>query len=203
MNLVPEALLVGAVVGVGVLHTVVPDHWVPITLIARQNGWSRRETAEAAFKAGTGHVVSTLLIGLVVWDCRRRVRDTLRPIRVGCVKPRPHRFRRLDRNRVATGDAGRSQATITVSGTRTMTILPPTRTEAIATRYRRRREPSLCQSSYGTRRRASASSDPRSALLRSRRCETTAPVKPSQCRTLGRIGSRRTPSQSLTSSTPC
>ena len=67
MNLVPEALLVGAVVGVGVLHTIVPDHWVPITLLARQNGWSRRETAQAALRAGTGHVVSTLLIGLVVW----------------------------------------------------------------------------------------------------------------------------------------
>jgi len=63
----PELLLVGAVVGVGVLHTIVPDHWVPITLIARQQGWSRRETAQAALKAGTGHVLSTLLIGLVVW----------------------------------------------------------------------------------------------------------------------------------------
>jgi hypothetical protein len=27
----PEWLLIGAVAAVGVLHTVVPDHWVPIT----------------------------------------------------------------------------------------------------------------------------------------------------------------------------
>ena len=67
MNLGPEALLVAAVVGVGILHTIVPDHWVPITLIARQRGWSRTDTAQAAFKAGTGHVLSTLLIGLLVW----------------------------------------------------------------------------------------------------------------------------------------
>jgi len=67
MTFIPQLLLVGAVVGVGVLHTIVPDHWVPITLIARQNGWSRRETARAALKAGTGHVLSTLLIGLLVW----------------------------------------------------------------------------------------------------------------------------------------
>jgi ABC-type nickel/cobalt efflux system permease component RcnA len=60
-------LLVGAVAGVGVLHTIVPDHWVPITLIARQRGWSRAETARAAFQAGVGHVLSTLAIGLVVW----------------------------------------------------------------------------------------------------------------------------------------
>jgi ABC-type nickel/cobalt efflux system permease component RcnA len=63
----PEWLLIGAVAGVGVLHTVVPDHWVPITLIARQRGWSRAETARAALVAGIGHVGSTLAIAIVVW----------------------------------------------------------------------------------------------------------------------------------------
>src|ERR1700724_2804854 len=67
MNYGPELLLVAAVATVGVLHTMVPDHWVPITLIARQRGWSRSETARAALQAGTGHVLSTLLIGVVVW----------------------------------------------------------------------------------------------------------------------------------------
>jgi hypothetical protein len=60
-------LLVGAVAAVGVLHTIVPDHWLPIALIARERGWSRAETARAAFQAGTGHVLSTLVIGLAVW----------------------------------------------------------------------------------------------------------------------------------------
>jgi nickel/cobalt transporter (NicO) family protein len=67
MSLGPEWLLIGAVAAVGVLHTIVPDHWVPITLIARQRGWSMAETARAALTAGTGHVVSTLLIASVVW----------------------------------------------------------------------------------------------------------------------------------------
>ena len=48
MNYGPELLLVAAVATVGVLHTIVPDHWVPITLIARQRGWSKSETARAA-----------------------------------------------------------------------------------------------------------------------------------------------------------
>src|SRR5208283_478241 len=48
-------------------HTVVPDHWVPIVLIARQRGWSKIETARAALQAGTGHVVTTLILALVVW----------------------------------------------------------------------------------------------------------------------------------------
>ncbi len=60
-------LLVGAVAAVGVLHTIVPDHWVPITLIARQRRWSRAQTARVALKAGTGHVLSTLAIALVIW----------------------------------------------------------------------------------------------------------------------------------------
>src|ERR1700730_10104607 len=67
MNYGPELLLVGAVATVGVLHTMVPDHWVPITLIARQRGWSKSETAWASLQAGTGHVLSTLLIAVVIW----------------------------------------------------------------------------------------------------------------------------------------
>jgi nickel/cobalt transporter (NicO) family protein len=67
MNAGPELLLIGAVGAVGALHTIVPDHWVPITLIARQRGWSKAETARASFQAGVGHVLSTLVIGTVVW----------------------------------------------------------------------------------------------------------------------------------------
>jgi ABC-type nickel/cobalt efflux system permease component RcnA len=62
-----EVVLVGAVAAVGVLHTIVPDHWVPITLVARQRGWTRREVTRAALIAGAGHTISTLAIGLVVW----------------------------------------------------------------------------------------------------------------------------------------
>jgi hypothetical protein len=67
MNVGPELLLIGAVAAVGVLHTIVPDHWVPITLIARQRSWSKSETARASFLAGVGHALSTLLIASVVW----------------------------------------------------------------------------------------------------------------------------------------
>jgi len=40
-----QTLLVGAVGAVGVLHTLVPDHWLPIVILARQRGWSKVETA--------------------------------------------------------------------------------------------------------------------------------------------------------------
>jgi hypothetical protein len=67
MSVGPEWLLIGAVAAVGVLHTIVPDHWAPITLIARQHGWSKAETARASLQAGIGHVLSTLLIAAIVW----------------------------------------------------------------------------------------------------------------------------------------
>jgi hypothetical protein len=51
MTFGPELLLIGAVAVVGVLHTVVPDHWVPITLIARQRGWSMAETTSKVLGA--------------------------------------------------------------------------------------------------------------------------------------------------------
>jgi ABC-type nickel/cobalt efflux system permease component RcnA len=62
-----QAFLIFAVAAVGVLHTIVPDHWLPIALLSREHGWTRAQTGRAAFGAGVGHVVSTLLIGLVVW----------------------------------------------------------------------------------------------------------------------------------------
>jgi hypothetical protein len=62
-----EWLLIGSVAAVGVLHTMVPDHWLPITVMARQHNWSRGQTARAAFGAGTGHVLSTLLIAIIFW----------------------------------------------------------------------------------------------------------------------------------------
>jgi hypothetical protein len=47
-------LLVVTVAVIGVLHTAVPDHWVPITLIARQRAWSLRETALEPRKRASG-----------------------------------------------------------------------------------------------------------------------------------------------------
>jgi hypothetical protein len=52
---------------VGVLHTLVPDHWAPIAVLARQQGWSGVRTARAAAIAGVGHTVSTLAIAADVW----------------------------------------------------------------------------------------------------------------------------------------
>lgn len=67
MTVAPGVILVGAVTAVGVLHTLVPDHWVPIALLARRAQWSRAHIARTAFVAGLGHTLSTLAIGVLVW----------------------------------------------------------------------------------------------------------------------------------------
>lgn len=67
MDIGPQGLLIAAVIAVGILHTLVPDHWLPITILARQQGWSRGETVWAAARAGFGHVASTLAIGALVY----------------------------------------------------------------------------------------------------------------------------------------
>ncbi len=60
-------LLVATVAAVGVLHTLVPDHWAPIVVLARQQGWSIVRTARSAALAGLGHVTTTLLLGALLW----------------------------------------------------------------------------------------------------------------------------------------
>ena len=60
-------ILIVTVAVVGVLHTAVPDHWAPIVVLARQQGWSTARTARSAALAGVGHVTTTLLLGVLLW----------------------------------------------------------------------------------------------------------------------------------------
>ncbi len=60
-------LLIVTVATVGVLHTIVPDHWAPIVVVARQQGWSIAHTSRSAALAGLGHVTTTLLLGALLW----------------------------------------------------------------------------------------------------------------------------------------
>jgi putative Mn2+ efflux pump MntP len=60
-------LLLAAVAIIGVLHTIVPDHWAPIAVLARQQRWTLHQTAWTAAGAGLGHTLSTLAIGAIAW----------------------------------------------------------------------------------------------------------------------------------------
>lgn len=54
-----------AAITVGVLHTLAPDHWLPIAAVSRARGWSQKRTARVAFFCGLGHVTVSAALGLL------------------------------------------------------------------------------------------------------------------------------------------
>jgi hypothetical protein len=53
-----------AAASVGALHSLAPDHWVPIAAVSRARGWSARRTARVALACGFGHVTVSVGLGL-------------------------------------------------------------------------------------------------------------------------------------------
>lgn len=58
------SLLVGAI-SIGSLHSLAPDHWVPIAAVARARSWSKGRSARVAFLCALGHVTVSVLLGFV------------------------------------------------------------------------------------------------------------------------------------------
>jgi len=54
-----------AAITVGSLHSLAPDHWVPVAAVARARGWSRARTTRVALICGLGHVTVSVLLGLL------------------------------------------------------------------------------------------------------------------------------------------
>ena len=59
------ASLTIAAITIGSLHSLAPDHWVPIAAVARARNWSRGRAARVAFVCGLGHVTVSVLLGLL------------------------------------------------------------------------------------------------------------------------------------------
>jgi hypothetical protein len=71
---VPLAL---AAASVGALHSLAPDHWLPIAAVGRARSWSAARTARVALLCGLGHVTVSVLLGLVGLFTGRRLVETL------------------------------------------------------------------------------------------------------------------------------
>ena len=52
-----------AAIGVGSLHTIAPDHWVPFAALARAQDWSRAKTIRITAACGFGHVTVSVVLG--------------------------------------------------------------------------------------------------------------------------------------------
>ena len=52
--------------GIGAFHTLVgPDHYVPFIAMSRAGRWTMRKTMVVSLLCGIGHVLSSVLLGVV------------------------------------------------------------------------------------------------------------------------------------------
>ena len=56
-------LLLGAAGMVAILHSILPDHWVPLAVVARTQRWSLLYVGRVTLLASLGHVITSLVLG--------------------------------------------------------------------------------------------------------------------------------------------
>jgi len=49
-----------------VVHFLIPNHWMPIVVMARSEGWDKSRSLRIATIAGFSHTASSILIGVAV-----------------------------------------------------------------------------------------------------------------------------------------
>lgn len=59
-------LLLIAAGTVGFLHSILPDHWVPLAVVARTQRWSIARTARTSLLASVGHVLTSIVLGGII-----------------------------------------------------------------------------------------------------------------------------------------
>jgi len=61
-----QSVLMLSALSIGAVHTVVgPDHYIPFVVLARASNWSLLRTLVITALCGVGHVLSSVLIGVV------------------------------------------------------------------------------------------------------------------------------------------
>lgn len=59
-------VLAGAAAGIGFIHTILgPDHYLPFIAMSKARGWSATRTATITLLCGIGHIVGSVVLGLV------------------------------------------------------------------------------------------------------------------------------------------
>lgn len=59
-------LLLIAAGTVGFLHSILPDHWVPLAVVARTQRWTMVRTARISLLASVGHVLTSIVLGGII-----------------------------------------------------------------------------------------------------------------------------------------
>jgi len=59
-------LLLGAAAVVAILHSILPDHWVPLAVVGRTQRWSLWRVARVSALASAGHVVASVALAGII-----------------------------------------------------------------------------------------------------------------------------------------
>jgi hypothetical protein len=66
MHPTPLILLIACAATVGVIHSVLPDHWVPLAVVGRTERWSLLRVGRVSALATGGHVLTSVVLGGVI-----------------------------------------------------------------------------------------------------------------------------------------
>ena len=58
--------LVLGILLLGLVHALIPNHWLPLVAVAKAENWSKREVFRIAFLSALAHVSGTVLLGIVL-----------------------------------------------------------------------------------------------------------------------------------------
>lgn len=58
-------LFIGSLI-LSLIHIVLPNHWMPVVIMGRSQGWQKSKISQIAVLTGFSHSVSTLIIGIAV-----------------------------------------------------------------------------------------------------------------------------------------
>jgi|GEM_PF-240261 len=67
------SLICGLALVVGFVHSLAPGHWLPVVFLVRSRKWGGQQAFFAAVVAATGHVVSSVILGAMVFVAGDRV----------------------------------------------------------------------------------------------------------------------------------
>ena len=72
------ALLLGTL-SIAALHALIPSHWLAFALVGRAQRWTIRRTLTVTALAGTGHVMLTILLGLLIAGAGKKLLQSIPP----------------------------------------------------------------------------------------------------------------------------
>lgn len=59
--------LILAAVGIGAVHSLAPDHWMPLAAMGRARGWTRRKVVAVSALCGLAHVTVSAILAGIAW----------------------------------------------------------------------------------------------------------------------------------------